>query len=462
MVACLFSCTINRPCNNMRTVLNVDVHNPRDRYINHFTSGTVIPIVKDKRGDISSTANYRPITISSTISKIFEYLLLDSFSSILTSDNLQFGYKTSIGCPDAIFLLRRVIQHFNDRDSTVYIASIDASKAFDRVNHYKLFSILIKKGLPPYLIQTLTNWYSRLNVRIKWFNSFSSSLNVLSGVRQGGVLSGILFNLYVDNILKSLRNKDLGCHMFNMFIGATMYADDLILLSASLYDLQTMLDICNTVGSELGINFNPIKSHCIAFGPNYNTALAKLILGSFQLPWVNKIEYLGVTLASAKSFQIDLSNIIRKFFTSTNTILSKCSYTSDFVKLQLLEPHALHILLNATESLNLPNHQLTEINSWWNRVYRKIFGYQKWESVRSLISFSGRVDIHHIVNFRTLKFIIKMNRCSHTPVATKEYLTYNFNNGNECTALFKKYDCYKLVDIYLIKKTIYNNFHNST
>ena len=54
-----------------------------------------------------------------------------------------------------------------------------------------------------------------------------------------------------------------------------------------------------------------------------------------------------------------------------------------------------------------------------------------------------------------------MNHCSHTPVATKEYLTYNFNKGNECTALFKKYDCYNLVDIYLIKKAIYNNFHNS-
>ena len=178
---------------------------------------------------------------------------------------------------------------------------------------------------------------------MQWLNSFSASLNVLSGVRHGGVLSGILFNLYVNNILTALRIKDLGCHMYNMFIGAIMYADDLIILSASLYDLQTMLDVCNTIGNELGINFNPNKSHCIAFGPNYNTSFANLSIGKFQLPWVGKIDYLGVTLVSAKSFQIELSNIRRKFFISTNTILSKCAYTSDFIKLQLLESHALPI-----------------------------------------------------------------------------------------------------------------------
>ena len=132
-----------------------------------FTHGIVIPIIKDKRGDATELSNYRPITISSTISKFFECFLFNSFLSFLTSDPLQFGYKLHTGCPNAIFLLRRVIQHFNNRSSSVYVASIDASKAFDGVNHYKLFSILIKKGLPSYFVHTLHNWYSRLNVKIK-------------------------------------------------------------------------------------------------------------------------------------------------------------------------------------------------------------------------------------------------------------------------------------------------------
>jgi len=317
-----------------------------------FTYGIIIPIIKDKRGDATALSNYRPITISSTISKIFEYFLLNLFSSFLTSDPLQFGYKPHTGCSNAIFLLRRVIQHFNNRSSNVYVASIDASKAFDRVNHYKLFSILIKKGLPSYFVHTIYNWYSRLNVKIKWQNSLSSPLSVLSGVRQGGVLSGHLFNLYVNDFISTLRNRDLGCHLNNMFIGALVYADDLLLLSSSIYDLQSMLDNCHIIGNLLGIKFNPTKSSCIAIGPNCFHNLSHLTLGDVQLPWVDKIEYLGVTILRAKSFQIDLSTIRRKFFISTNSILSKCSYTSDFVKLYLLESHCLPILLYATESLN--------------------------------------------------------------------------------------------------------------
>src|SRR6267154_1127406 len=132
-----------------------------------------------------------------------------------------------------------------------------------------------------------------------------------------------------------------------MFIGALMYADDLLLLSSSIYDLQSMLDNCHIIGNFLGIKFNPTKSSCIAIGPNCFNNLSHLTLGDVQLPWVDKIEYLGVTILRAKSFQIDLSTIRRKFFISTNSILSKCSYTSDFVKLYLLESHCLPILLYA-------------------------------------------------------------------------------------------------------------------
>jgi len=97
-------------------------------YVPHsFTVGIITPIVKDARGDLSSPTNYRPITISSVISKVFEYLILNRFSQLFSSDMLQFGYKPSMGCPNAIFLLRRVIQHFNDNSSNVYMASIDAS-----------------------------------------------------------------------------------------------------------------------------------------------------------------------------------------------------------------------------------------------------------------------------------------------------------------------------------------------
>ena len=423
-----------------------------------FTSGIITPIIKDKRGDLTSTCNYRPITISSVVSKIFEYFLLNKFSSFLGSDSLQFGYKPSTGCHHAIFLLRRVIQYFNDKASNVYIASVDASKAFDRVNHFKLFSILIKQGLPKYFVNTLINWYSRISVRVKWSNSLSAELRVLSGVRQGGVLSGILFNLYVNNILTSLRKSDLGCHIKNLYVGCIMYADDLILLSASLLDLQNMLQICDSIGKDLGMKFNASKSKCLLIGPNIALTPSPLVLENFQLPWVSGLDYLGICLCNAKTFQVDLSVTRRKFFTAMYSILSKCNYTSEMVKLKLLEAHCLPILLYATESLNLPQSQIAELNSLWNSAYRRIFHYHKWESVKQLICLSGRLDLHRIINLKSLSSIIKMSTCNATPSTLKDYLLNSFSVSKECTALFKKYDCYGLWSIPSVKLKIFTDF----
>ena len=81
--------------------------------------------------------------------------------------------------------------------------------------------------------------------------SYSCPLFVYSGVRQGGILSPLLFNVYVDGILTALRDSKYGCHLRNVYLGCIMYADDLLLLLASVSELQLMLDTCGAVGNQL-------------------------------------------------------------------------------------------------------------------------------------------------------------------------------------------------------------------
>ena len=80
-----------------------------------FGKGIVIPIIKDKSGNPSSIDNYRPITLSPVISKVFEHCLIGLFSKFIVSDNLQFGFKPGIGCSHSIFTLRTVCDYFNQR-----------------------------------------------------------------------------------------------------------------------------------------------------------------------------------------------------------------------------------------------------------------------------------------------------------------------------------------------------------
>jgi len=80
-------------------------------------------------------------------------------------------------------------------------------------------------------------------------------------------------------VIHALRVSDLGCHLGDVYVGCIAYADDikLILLSASLVNLQKMIDICFAQGSKLDIQFNPSKSYLFKIGPGYNQYCCYLI-----------------------------------------------------------------------------------------------------------------------------------------------------------------------------------------
>ena len=95
-------------------------------------------------------------------------------------------------------------------------------------------------------------------------------------------------------MITKLKRLDLGCHVHNTFIGCIMYADDLLLISASDIDLQRILDVCSDVGFSLGINFNAQKSSCIAIGPTKCLILDPLLINKCCIQWSDKICYLIV------------------------------------------------------------------------------------------------------------------------------------------------------------------------
>ena len=232
-----------------------------------FGDGIIIPLIKDKTGDINSIDNYRPITLTPIVAKVFETLIMDLCESKLVTDELQFGFKKGVGCNDAIFTLKTIINHFTSGRSSVFSAALDIRKAFDRVPHGKLMDHLRKMRLPSYIIDVLSDWYDKLQAVVRWNGVLSRPLSVPSGVRQGGILSPALFNIFINTIIIRLRIADIGCHVKGLFAGCfILYVDDVILLSPSVLGLQRMLDVCYSTCTDLGLKFNGMKSHCICFG----------------------------------------------------------------------------------------------------------------------------------------------------------------------------------------------------
>ena len=109
-----------------------------------------------------------------------------------------------------------------------------------------------------------------------------------------------------------------------------------------------------------------------------------------------------------KRFSVDLLYVPRNFFASVNTVLSNCKFVSDMVKLELLEKHCLPLLMYCVESLSLSVNQIKDLNIFWNSVYRKIFNYNRWESVKLLISLLGRLDMKHLIHLKSVLFLRKL------------------------------------------------------
>ena len=98
--------------------------------------------------------------------------------------------------------------------------------------------------VPIALLNILVNWHGMCTAVVRWDNAFSDVISLQCGVRQGGVLSPVLFTIYVNDVIMALSASGYGCYFHGMFVGCFMYADDLLLLSPSLCDLQLMIDIC--------------------------------------------------------------------------------------------------------------------------------------------------------------------------------------------------------------------------
>ncbi len=138
-------------------------------------------------------------------------------------------------------------------NTNVFGCFLDASKAFDRVNHTTLFKMLIDRNLPPTVLRFLFSWYRDQELVVRWNVDISASFNVSNGVRQGGVLSPILFTVYIDELLQRLSRLGIGCQLGGHSVCALGYADDIALLAPSPSAMRILLKECESFASEFDI-----------------------------------------------------------------------------------------------------------------------------------------------------------------------------------------------------------------
>lgn len=368
-----------------------------------FCKGIIIPIPKEDLADHSRYENYRGITISSTISKLFEMCLLEIYGQFLVTSELQFGFKKKHSCSHALQVVRSVIDYFASAGSTVNFCALDLSKAFDKVNHYILFIKLMDRSVPRSFLDVVINWYTNCVAMVRWNGELSNMFRLLCGVRQGGVLSPVLFSVYVDSIISSLAADEHGCRVSGIFLGCIMYADDLLLMSSSLHRMQMMIDKCSSEIENLDMRINAKKSQVIRIGPAFRTPCSPLKVCGTEIEFVDKLKYLGVHLSAARKCKLGLHEMCCKFYRAFNSIYSRCHYLTEPALHHLMDSFCKPHLCYGTEAFDLKANDIRHLSYVLDCGLSKIYRIAR-NQVAEIYLFTDTADIHSEIVRRRRRF----------------------------------------------------------
>jgi hypothetical protein len=341
---------------------------------NCFGLSYTIPLLKGTNTGMSKslTANdFRGISISPALSKVFEHCILVKYKTFFDSSDNQFGFKKSSSCSHAIYSVRQSIDHFTSSGTTVSLCALDLSKAFDKINHFCLFNKLMDRVVPTVLLNVMEHWFQIYVTCVRFGSAVSSFVSLDSGVRQGGVLSPLLFAIYVDDVIRKIENSEFCCKIRFTCVSLIMYADDLLILSPSVTLLQHMVLIVEEEFKQIEMSINPMKSVCIRFGPRYDSLCADITTNNGDtIPWVNSCQYLGIVMSSSRVFKCAFDNVKKSFYKSFNAIFGKIGrFASAEVVIHLLKSKCFPVILYG---LNACPVNVTDNNSFEFVIFRTL------------------------------------------------------------------------------------------
>jgi len=187
-------------------------------------------------------------------------VFLDKFSDSLCTSELQFGFKAKHSTSMCTMVLKEMLVYYVSDGGCAFCTFLDATKAFDRVDYCKLFRQLLKCDLPHIYLRMLLNLYTNNVAYVSWNGIQSKNFPVKNGVRQGGIISPVLFCIYIDGLLYMLSESGVGCYIGHVFVGALAYADDIALLAPTPSVMRRLLRICDEYDQKFSVMFNAAKS----------------------------------------------------------------------------------------------------------------------------------------------------------------------------------------------------------
>ena len=276
-----------------------------------WCQGLITPIFKS--GKKEDPSNYRGICVASCLGKLFCSVLNHRLLSFVSEKKLlhpsQIGFLPGHRTADHVFTLRTLIdKHVSHRKEPIYACFVDFKKAFDSIWHKGLLYKLLSSNINGNFYNLIKDLYSKSNCSIKLDQHKTKSFKYLRGVRQGCILSPLLFNLYLNDLpflLDNTSHSDPLVLPNGVKLNSLLYADDLILLSRSQQGLQNCLNKLQSFCDDWKMTVNLKKTKTMIFQKKVRKPRnAMFFLNGHPIESTQEYTYLGVKLSPTGNFTI--------------------------------------------------------------------------------------------------------------------------------------------------------------
>ena len=271
---------------------------------NHFKKNVLVPIGKPG-ADATWVDNNRGISLGPIIGKLYEKLVVGKMKPWLQKNkiicSLQGAGQKGCSSLHTNWLLRETIAYNLERGCEVWVCMLDIRKAFDTVWIDGLLYSLYRTGIDDKLWRIIRSMYDSCKCAVKIGNKLSEWFEIKQGVHQGAPLSMIMFEIFLDPLLRELLDSGYGAHIRNINITCPSSADDTALVSLSKPALQELANISTRFSNKWRFQYNPTKCVVEVFSLRESTVdiYSGIKLGNTVLPVVKSTKHLG-TLISTK------------------------------------------------------------------------------------------------------------------------------------------------------------------
>ena len=374
------------------------------------------------------TSNYRGISLTSVIGKLFERIILKRITPVLKERGIphytQTAFQSGISCADPTEVVQEAVRSYIQDGSMALQCFYDLEKAFDSVEYCVLLHHLFRSGINGKTWRIIRSFYTNPRAQVRSGNGLSEVINLERGVRQGSVLSPLLFLLVMDSLLIDLAHAEAGVSINGIYTGSLCHADDLRSIAPNMAALEKQVDIIKSFTEANSLKLNLDKLELLEMSRGLQPPECTLSIGTNSVSSTATAKCLGTIWSHNMSPKFSIENNInkaRRAFFGLGSLGIFHGKQNPLTSSEVFEVCVLSVCLYGCENWLLTEPLLLTLEAFQAEIGKRILNLPKHHSnLIPLIALRWPTMRYRILT-RKLSFLHRLMKSQQSTISAKVF-----------------------------------------